>query len=285
MAAAKVATKIGAIPCSDPDKVIEDPDIDAVAIVTPPNTHRALAEACVKRGKHVFVEKPLAHTVHDAEILLRLARDNTGVACCVGHTFIFSPMVEALRVQIDKGVIGEVQFINTYRLNMGRYQACGVWADLLPHDLSILEYLVRQRPEVVCTTAVSIEGVDSAGSAAYTFPNSSIRALINLSWLHTEKTRKLIVVGTEGTLEYDMANPHLLTLFKDRVIKHNQPGHVQVINVEDHAEPLRAELEHFLYLAKRGRVKESSKISFEHGRNVVRAIEETVTCQQRHTRT
>ena len=108
------------------------------------------------------------------------------------------------------------------------------------------------------------------------FLDSEVKAMLNVSWVHTEKTRKVIAIGDKGTIEYDMNSPHMLTHFKDRFIEHNQPGNIKVIEVKDHSEPLRAELQYFLELAgKTGPIKdEDNRISFKNGHAVVKAISE-----------
>ena len=122
------------------EDVLADPEVEAVAIATPVSTHFQLAEAALKAGKHVFVEKPLAASSIEAERLLRLA-SRLGLVLMPGHTFLYSPPVVTIEQMIRSGELGEIYFISTSRVNLGLHQTdvSVVW-DLGPHDFSILQY-------------------------------------------------------------------------------------------------------------------------------------------------
>ena len=121
-----------------------DETVEAVVVATPPHTHHALAKRALHAGKHVLVEKPLATRLSDAHELADLAQRSTGLMLMPGHTFIYSPAVNAVRDLIQAGVVGDIHFVTSSRMNLGKYQSDGVVCDLAPHDLSILLYWLEQ---------------------------------------------------------------------------------------------------------------------------------------------
>ena len=130
-------------PCAPPTDygdVLADPDVEAVVIATPISTHHALAVAALRAGKHVFVEKPIAASVAEAEELVELA-EAAGLTLMVGHTFVYSPPVRKVKQIIDSGDLGEIRFVTSQRVNLGLHQkdVSVIW-DLATHDLSILDY-------------------------------------------------------------------------------------------------------------------------------------------------
>ena len=259
-----------AIPADSLEDILEDDEVDMVAIVTPPSTHKELLEKSLFANKHVFVEKPLAHTVEDAKYMADLAVDFPYSTCCVGHTFLFVPEVVELKRLIKAGKIGEVQSINIYRMNFGKYQSCGVFSDLLPHDVSIMNFLIDSVAKPDQRLGLMYYGIPAIGASVFSFSNNKAKGIAFSSWLHTEKTRKITVVGTQGTLEFDMNEPHFLRYWDGRDISVNNPGTYVKLEVKDHSEALYNELRHWIYLIDHP--GDSNIISFEHGLDVVRAI-------------
>ena len=122
------------------EDVLNDASVDAIAIATPISTHFDLALAALDAGKHVFVEKPMASSLREAEMLVAAA-NATGLTLMPGHTFLYSPPVNAVYELVRSGELGEIYFISTSRVNLGLHQsdASVIW-DLGPHDFSILRY-------------------------------------------------------------------------------------------------------------------------------------------------
>lgn len=261
----------GVIPTNNIEVVLNDLEVEAIAIVTPPNTHMELTEKVLNSQKHVFVEKPLAHNLEDAEKMVELASNFPYSCCCVGHVFLFAPEVIKLKSLIDKGTIGKIRHINTYRFNFGKYQRSGIELDLLPHDISIMSFLTGRTPLGISKVCCNIDGFNSVASALFSFTDSDIQAMANISWEHTERVRKVTVIGESGTLEYDMSVPHFIKYFENRRIESNETGNLKFIEVEDHSEPLLSELQYWFDLMDKPNLK-NNKISFEHGLNVVKAI-------------
>jgi len=187
----------------DPAEVLESPDIDAVAIVTPVWTHYELARTALENGKHVFVEKPFTSTVRQAEELVELA-DRKNLRIMVDHTFLFTGAVRKIRELIDKGVLGPLFYFDSSRINLGLFQhdVSVVW-DLAPHDLSIMDYVIGTKAEAVVATGGSHfnHQADMAFLTIY-FPDNVI-AHINVNWLSPVKVRTTLIGGRDKMLVWN----------------------------------------------------------------------------------
>jgi predicted dehydrogenase len=185
------------------EELLCDPGVEAIAIATPPVTHHEMAMRALAAGKHVLVEKPLAMNVSDALDLIEYAEAAERVLM-PGHTFVYSASVNAVRDLIREGVLGEVYFVTSSRMNLGKYQQDGVVRDLAPHDLSILLYWLDERVIQVSATAQSIfqTGVAETAFMTLTF-ESGTTANVQISWLAPRKVRQMIVVGSRRMVQYD----------------------------------------------------------------------------------
>jgi predicted dehydrogenase len=188
---------------SELDRFLDDPDVDAVAVATPPRTHYEVARLALEAGKHVLVEKPLAVDPDEAEDLLRLA-DDVGTTLMPGHTFVYSPPVNKVRDLIRSGELGDVYFITSSRMNLGLYQSDGVVSDLAPHDLSIMLYWLNRPVVRVVASGLSVfqPGVPETAFLTLTFAGG-VTANVQISWLAPRKVRQTIVVGSQRMVQYD----------------------------------------------------------------------------------
>jgi predicted dehydrogenase len=188
---------------TDLDDVLTDDSIDALVVATPPRTHHGIVRAALEAGKHVLVEKPLATTSEDAVDLVETATRH-GRVLMPGHTFVYSPPVNRVRRLIAEGDLGEVYFITSSRMNLGKYQADGVICDLAPHDLSILLYWLAEPVVEVTATGRSIfqPGVHETAFMTLTFA-SGANANVQISWLAPRKVREMVVVGSRRMVQYD----------------------------------------------------------------------------------
>jgi len=190
--------------------VFEDPQIEAVAIATPAATHLPLALAALEAGKHVLVEKPLAATWDEGRQLVDAAHAAGRVLMC-DHTFCYTPAVQEIRRLVHEGVLGDIQFVDSVRINLGLVQRdVDVLWDLAPHDLSILDYIL---PEGCSPTAVAAHGADpiGAGHACVAYltlqlPGGAI-AHAHVNWLSPTKVRTTMIGGSKRTLLWDDLNP------------------------------------------------------------------------------
>ncbi len=170
-------------------------DIDAVAVVTPVSTHYELARKALENGKHVFVEKPFTATSAEAEELIELA-EARNLRIMVDHTFLFTGAVRKMKELIDQQALGSLYYYDSVRVNLGLFQhdVNVIW-DLAPHDLSIMDHLIKERPEAVVATGEShFNGLEDVAYITIYFPNNII-AHINVNWLSPLKVRTTLIGG------------------------------------------------------------------------------------------
>ncbi len=179
--------------------------VDAVVLATPPKTHASLAEAALRAGCHVLVEKPLACSTVEAEGLI-VAAHRAGVILMTGHTFEYNPAVWKLRDIVRSGELGQVCHIDAARLNLGRYQSdVNVFWDLAPHDISIMNYLLDAAPTSVMAWGRHNEPVplEDIGCLRLEYGDIGVSGQVHVSWLDPRKVRRVTVVGTKKMAVYD----------------------------------------------------------------------------------
>lgn len=175
--------------------VLTSMEIDAIAVVTPVWTHFELAKAALQNGKHVFVEKPFTSTPQQAEELVELA-DRHRLKIMVDHTFLFCGAVRKIRQLVDDGILGDLYYFDSTRVNLGLFQhdINVVW-DLAPHDLSVMDYIIPDKPEaVVATGGRHLNGLADVAFLTIYFPRNVI-AHINVNWLSPVKVRTTLIGG------------------------------------------------------------------------------------------
>ena len=189
---------------ADHTQAIDRPDIDIVAIATPVSTHHEIAKRALLAGKHCFIEKPMTASVAEAEELIDLA-EQKGLTLFVDHTFIYTGAVRKMKEIITSGRLGDLYYFDSVRINLGLFQhdVNVVW-DLAPHDLSIMDYLLDERPVAVSALGSCHVGNDLADIAYLTleFANNLI-AHFHINWLAPMKIRKTLIGGTRSMIVYD----------------------------------------------------------------------------------
>jgi predicted dehydrogenase len=185
------------------NEVLTAADIDAVAIVTPVWTHYELAKIALENGKHVFVEKPFTCTIAQAEELIELA-ERKNLKIMVDHTFLFTGAVKRIKELIDDGTLGDLYYYDSMRVNLGLFQHdVNVLWDLAPHDLSIMDYLIKDKPEaVVATGERHLNGVADIAFLTLYYPNNLI-GHINVNWLSPVKVRTTLIGGEKKMLVWN----------------------------------------------------------------------------------
>jgi predicted dehydrogenase len=194
-----------------------DAGIDAVIVSTPPETHFEIVSACLERGLHVLVEKPLATSSIEARQLIDLA-ERHGRTLMVGHTFEYNPAVRALAEAVAGGELGRVHYIDAVRVGLGLFHpSLNVIWDLAPHDVSILIHILGEAPESVSTRGLACvqDAIEDVAYVTLNFP-SGIMAHIRLSWLDPSKTRRITVVGDKKMIVYDDVEVHEKLKFYDK---------------------------------------------------------------------
>jgi predicted dehydrogenase len=251
--------------------ILQNPSIDMVVLATPVSTHHPIAMKCLEKGKHVFVEKPLAKSSSECREMIRLA-DEKSLTLMVGHTFIYTQTVRKIKEIVDSGEIGEVMYISCRRLNLGLFQKdINVAWDLAPHDLSIILYLMNKKPiSVNCQGKAHISpAVEDVTNISLTFPNGGF-AMIQSSWIDPRKVREITIVGTKKMIVYDDTEP----LEKIKIYdKHVQaPPHYDTFAEFQYSyhygdilspfvrevEPLKIECQHFVDCVDKSKKPDSS---------------------------
>ena len=179
---------------SDAMALIQSPDTDAIAVITPVWTHFEFAQAALLNGKHVFVEKPFTSNTRQASELISLALARN-LTIMVDHTFLFTGAVRKIRQLIDEGVLGKLFYYDSSRVNLGLFQhdVNVVW-DLAPHDLAILNHLIDDEPEAVSATGqCHLNGLEDLAYLTIYFKR--MLAHVNVNWLSPVKVRTTLIGG------------------------------------------------------------------------------------------
>lgn len=189
---------------ADAKELILSSKIDAVVIATPVSTHFDLVKRALENGKHVFVEKPFTETVAQGEELVQLAAKKN-LILMVDHTFLFTGAVKKIKQLIDEEALGEIYYFDSMRVNLGLFQhdVNVVW-DLAPHDLSIMDYLLKDKPIGISANGIAHFGNNLHNIAYITvyFPNNMI-AHFNVNWLSPVKVRSTLIGGEKKMLTWN----------------------------------------------------------------------------------
>jgi len=188
---------------SDSLELLRSPEIDAVAVITPVWTHYSLAKMALDNGKHVFIEKPFTSNSTEAEELIELAaRKNLKIM--VDHTFLFTGAVRKIRELTESGALGDLYYYDSLRVNLGLFQhdVSVIW-DLAPHDLAIMDHVIKGEPEaIVATGEKHLNGVEDVAFMTIYFPRNVI-AHINVNWLSPVKIRTTLIGGQKKMLVWN----------------------------------------------------------------------------------
>ena len=247
---------------TDFQEMIRDPEIDAVAIATPVNTHFSLAMAALKAGKHVWLEKPMAETSLQARSLVEEA-EKRGLILHVDHTFIYTGTVRKIKELVDAGDLGKILYYDSIRVNLGLFQRdVNVISDLGVHDFSILDYLFDEHPVAVSAAGINhFPGTPENLAYITLFYESGLIAHANVSWLAPVKVRQILIGGSDKMITYDDLEPsEKLKIYDKGVSFTDDPKQIQEMRVGyrtgdmwapkvDGAEALRVEGEHFIEAA------------------------------------
>ncbi|CAB1063923.1 oxidoreductase domain protein [Olavius sp. associated proteobacterium Delta 1] len=274
---------------SEADRVFDDTDIDAVVIATPVATHFELAMKALQTGKHVLVEKPLAKSVSEVKQIAKLANQKNRIVM-VGHTFLFNAAVRYIKDMIDSGKLGDIRYIYSQRLNLGRIRSDvdALW-NFAPHDISIIQYWLGDPfPLSVVKRGVDFiqNGVNDVVFMNIMYPDK-IMANIQVSWLDPNKTRRMTVVGSKKMVVYDDLADSKVAIFdkgidKMAVLGENMDYDNQHFHSFNHRsgdvilpkinfqEPLMVEIDHFIDCIQNGT---KCLTGLDHAQKVVEILE------------
>ena len=236
-----------------PDDLFSRDDVDAIVMALPPQFHANLSIRAVEAGKDVLVEKPIALTVPDAERAVQAAKDNHRVFM-VGHVLRFHPAFEKLKALVDEGELGDIRYIHSHRLGLGKFHTenDALW-DLAPHDLSMILAITGTAPlEVRGEGAALLDHLSDFAHVHMRFPND-LRSHLFASRLNPYRERRLTVVGTKAMAVFDDVEPweRKLAVYRHSVWQDsgqwaftmNEPSYVEI----EQGMPLTRELEHFIH--------------------------------------
>jgi UDP-2-acetamido-3-amino-2,3-dideoxy-glucuronate N-acetyltransferase len=262
------------------ERALADPKVKAVALAVPAAQHYALAKQSLLAGKDVFVEKPLALRIPEAEELVELARKRKRILM-VGHILEYHPAIRKLKEFVDAGDLGDIHYIYSNRLNLGkvRKEENILWS-FAPHDISVILLLVGVLPESASTSGQNYLQHDVADvtMSCLSFPGKA-RAHIFVSWLHPLKEQKLVVIGSRKMAVFDdVAKEGKLKIFDKGIEwKDGQPVTRQTAESTlffPEMEPLREELRHFVDCV---RTRKTPRTDGKNGLRVLRVLD---ACQR-----
>ena len=266
---------------ADAMEVILSTQIDAVAIVSPVWTHFELAKSALENGKHVFVEKPFTTTSAQGEELIELARKKN-LTIMVDHTFLFTGAVRKIIELLDQEALGKLYYYDSTRVNLGLFQhdVNVIW-DLAPHDLAIMDHLIKAAPEAVVATGQNhLNGHEDVAFMTVYYPDKII-AHINVNWLSPVKVRTTLIGGEKKKLVWnDLEADEKLRIYDRGVnitsqegvynlLVHYRSGDMWAPQVEQ-GEALRRELSYFVDCVSEGKVPFNDGCS---GLRVVKMLE------------
>jgi predicted dehydrogenase len=261
------------------DDLLDDPELDAVALATPVPTHGPLSVRVLEAGKHCFVEKPMASSVAEAERAVEAAAAS-GRVLMVGHLLEYHPGVAKLKEIAASGELGDIHYIYSNRLNLGQLRADenALWS-LGAHDVSVVLHLAEEEPYALEARGESYmrQGVEDVVFCYLRFP-SGLAAHLHLSWLDPHKERRFTVVGSRRMATFDDMELERKVTVYDKGFDETSGSYGEYITRSGdiwspriaNREPLRLECEHFVECARSGAAPRSDGAS---GLRVVRVLE------------
>lgn len=262
----RAASRYPAVPIEERwAALVADKNVDAVIIATPTRFHFEIAFAALQAGKHVLIEKPMASSSQEANILIEEAR-RRGLTLMVDHTFVYTSAVQKIRELIASGEVGDVYYYDSTRINLGLFQSdVNVIWDLAVHDLAILDYTLDARPVAVSATGAGhIQGSPENMAHITLYLEGGATAHLNVNWLAPVKIRRTLIGGSRRMIVYDDVEPSEKVKVYDRGVYHGAgaglPGkpeelHSMLLNYRmgdiwtpqlPVKEALLTEMEHFL---------------------------------------
>ncbi len=189
------------------EDVLKSTSVDVVAIVTPVSTHYELVKQALLNGKHVFVEKPFTDSSVHAEELIELANLKS-LLIMVDHTFLFTGAVKKIKELIRNDILGKIYYYDSTRINLGLFQHdVNVLWDLAPHDFSIMDYLIDEKPEALSANGIAhINKMEDMAYVSIYFKNNLI-AHFNVNWLSPVKVRTTLIGGEKKMLLWNDVHP------------------------------------------------------------------------------
>jgi len=250
-------------------------DYDGFIIATPAKTHFEIAKTVIKAQKNLLIEKPMTLSIHEAEELVSLVDENQ-VNAMVGHVLLFHPAIKKIKKMINNGDIGDLQYIYSNRLNLGKVRTEeNVFWSLAPHDIAIFQYLTNSTLKNINATGSAFlqKGIPDSTMTQIEYQNG-VKGHIFVSWLHPFKEHRLVIIGSEAMISFeDSLNDKPLKYYSKKInlisgVPEKIDGPVELISFEKRM-PLEIELEYFIKHMDNTKPEISN---IEHGFEVVRTL-------------
>lgn len=273
----------------DYHEFLRDSQIDAVSIATPAQSHFQMVQKSLEHGKHVLIEKPLAMSSKEARCLLQIAKERN-LVLMVGHVFLYNPAVRKLKELYESGELGEIYYLYSQRLNLGRVrQDVDVLWNFCPHDFSIMMFLLDRKIESISARGLSMlqPGISDVAFIQVTF-EGGIGCHVHVSWIDPNKVRRMTIVGSKKMAVYDDVRSDRKIQVFDRGIHKGifdasfgsydnfgsfqflvRAGDIFIPKI-DATEPLYLECRHFVECIVEGKTPLTDGL---HGLRVVEALE------------
>jgi predicted dehydrogenase len=268
---------------SNYEGILAEDGLQGVAIATPAGTHYKLARQLLERGQDVLVEKPMALSSKEAQDLIQLAKSKQRILM-VGHVFIYNPAVVRLREYIQQGELGDIYYLYSTRVNLGRVRTDlnAMW-NFAPHDISIMMYLLDEEPLSVNAQGVSYlqDGIEDVVFMTLNFPQKKT-GHIHVSWLDTSKKRTMTVVGSKKMIIYDDVDNEAKLKIYDKGVYRDEAvvsfgefqfklhyGDIAIPKI-DLKEPVKLECAHFIDCIK---TRQTPITDGQNGLEVIRVLE------------
>lgn len=233
-------------------EILNDPNIKGVVLAVPAELHASMAIDAMNKGKHVFVEKPLAMNEAEALLMIKSAKENK-VQLMVGHLLQYHPVFQKIKEIVQRGDIGEINYVYSNRLSFGKVRSKEdvIWS-FAPHDISMILSLVGEEPEHISCKSSSFLQKNLADIASIHMKfKSGIKSDLRVSWANPLKEVKLVVTGKSGMLVFDdtktwneklVLHSYEIDDLKELNLKKTKEEYIKVTEEE----PLKNECQHFI---------------------------------------
>jgi predicted dehydrogenase len=272
------------IPTRNYKDLLRDKELQLIAIATPVHTHYKLAKEALESGKHLLIEKPLAANVKEAEKIVNLSKKKN-LILFVDHTFIYTGAIRKMKDFISSGELGEIFYFDSVRVNLGLFQSdVNVVWDLAPHDISIMDYIISQKPKSVVAIGGSHtgNGIEDIAYVTVKF-DGELMAHFHVNWMSPVKIRRIIIGGSKKMMVFDDLDPAekikiydkgiILTKADKKLIYQNiiqyRTGDMYAPKI-DHAEALKVLVDHLVDCIKK---KKNPITDGESGLRIIRILE------------
>ena len=266
------------VTCYEDISLALNEDFDGFTIATPAETHFEIARKVIMAGKHVLIEKPMTLSIADSEELLLLS-EKFNVNLMVGHVLLFHPAIRKIKEIINNGDIGDLQYIYSNRLNLGKVRTEeNVFWSLAPHDIAIFQYLTDSFPTNIEAKGSTFlqKGIPDSTMTTLEYQNG-VKGHIFVSWLHPFKEHRLVVIGSEAMISFeDSLDGKPLKLYSKKFdlisgVPEKVDGPVKWIPYKQKM-PLTEEIEYFLKHLNGEKLKTANG---EQGLEVVKILVKT----------